>query len=137
MLAKEVMTKKAEYLSPEVTLKEAAALMKSHDYGFIPIGLNDKLVGAITDRDIAIRAVALGKGPATTAKEVMTEGIQYCFEDEDLKAVAEKMEQLKIRRLVVLNKDKRMTGIISLGDIATKSHDADLLFEVTEEISKH
>ncbi|MCP6755954.1 CBS domain-containing protein, partial [Klebsiella pneumoniae] len=83
MLAKEVMTKKPEYLPPTATLKEAAGLMSKGDFGFIPIGENDRLIGAVTDRDIAIRAVAKGKDPSkTSVKEVMSKGIQYCFEDD-------------------------------------------------------
>lgn len=137
MLAKEVMTKKPEYLPPAATLKEAAALMLKGDYGFIPIGENDRLIGAVTDRDIAIRAVAKGKDPSkTTVKEVMSKGIQYCFEDDDLNEIAAKMEENQIRRLVVLNKDKRMVGVLALGDIACKGENATLTGELTEGVSE-
>lgn len=138
MLAKEVMSKKPEYLSPTATLKEAAELMLKHDYGFVPIGDNDRLVGAVTDRDISIRAIAKGKDPnKTQLKDVMTKGIHYCFEEDDLDKVANMMKDHQIRRLVVLNTKKRMTGILSLGDIAIKSKNHDLCAEVTEGVSKH
>lgn len=136
MRAKEVMSNHPEFLPPTATLKEAADRMKSGDYGFVPIGENDRLIGAITDRDLAIRAVASGKDPNTQVKDVMSKGIQYCFEDDDLTDIAKKMEELQIRRLVVLDKDKRMTGIISLGDIATKCPDLKLRAEIIEGVSE-
>lgn len=137
MHAKEIMSKKPEFLPPEATLKQAAESMRSHDYGFIPIGLDDKLIGAVTDRDITIRAISKGKDPnKTTVNEVMSKGIQYCFENDDLNEVVQKMEKLQLRRLVVLNDEKRMTGIISLGDIARKCHDEKLCAELTEKVSE-
>ncbi len=138
MQAKDVMSTKPEFLPPTATLKQAADQMQKHDYGFIPIGENDRLIGAVTDRDLAVRAIAKGKDPTkTSVKDVMSKGIQYCLEDDNLEDVAKKMEDLQIRRLVVLNKNKRMTGIISLCDIATKGDDADLLAEIEEAITKH
>lgn len=138
MLAKEVMSKKPEFLSPTTTLKQAADQMRTHDYGFVPVGENDRLIGAVTDRDIAIRAIAAGKDPnKTTIRDVMTKGIQWCYETDPVEKVAQKMEKLQIRRLVVLNKDKRLTGIISLGDITTKTHDAKLCSEITDAVSHH
>lgn len=138
MLAKEVMSKKPEFLPPTTTLKQAAAQMKSHDYGFIPIGENDRLVGTVTDRDITVRAVAEGLDPnKATIKQVMSKGVQFCFDTDKLEDVALKMEKLKIRRLIVLNKEKRMIGIISLGDIATKCKNTKLCSEVAEAVSNH
>lgn len=138
MLAKDVMTSKPTFLPPTATIDDAASKMRSKDFGFIPVGENDKLIGAVTDRDIAIRAIAEGKDPHTTQiKDVMTKGIEYCYETDDLQTVADKMEKLQIRRLVVLNKDKRMTGIISLGDIATKCKDAELSADLVDAVSKH
>jgi len=130
------MTAKPYFISPTDTVKVAANKMLKEDYGFIPIGENDRLVGAITDRDIAIRVVAQGKDPnKTLIKDCMTTRIQYCFEKDPIEKVAKKMEDLKIRRLVVLNDNKRMTGIISLGDIASKCKDAKLCSEVTTAVS--
>lgn len=136
MLAKDVMSKKPEFLEPTATLKQAADQMRTHDYGFIPVGQNDRLIGAVTDRDMVIRAIAEGKDPSkTTLGEIVSKGIQFCFETDNLESVAKKMEDLQVRRLVVLNKDKRMTGIISLGDIATKGNDSKLCSELTEAVS--
>lgn len=136
MLAKEIMSKKPEFLPPTATLKQAADQMRTHDYGFIPVGENDRLIGAVTDRDIVIRAIAEGNDPTKTKiKDVMSQGIYYCFESDDLKNVAKKMEELQVRRLVVLNKEKRMTGVISLGDFATKCKDVKLCSELADAVS--
>lgn len=138
MLAKDLMSKKPEFLPPNATLKQAADQMRTHDYGFIPVGENDRLIGAVTDRDIAIRAVAEGWDPSKkTIGDVMSKGIYFCNEDDDLKKVAQQMEKLQVRRLVVLDKNKRMTGIISLGDIATKCKDFKLCSEIAEAVSHH
>lgn len=138
MNAKDVMSKKPEYLTPTTTLKQAADQMRTHDYGFLPIGENDRLIGAVTDRDITIRAVAEGRDPnRTTLREIMSKRIYFCQETDNLESVAQKMEKLQVRRLVVLDKNKRMTGIISLGDIATKCKNAKLCSEITERVSKH
>jgi len=137
MFAKDIMSKKPEFLPPTATLKQAADQMLAHDYGFIPVGENDRLIGAITDRDITIRAVAEGKdGNKTTLRDVMTSGIHYCYESDVVEKAAQIMEKLQVRRLVVLNKDKRMTGIISLGDIATKCKNAKLCNEIVDAVSQ-
>lgn len=137
MRAKDVMSTKPEFLPPETTLQEAANLMKIHDYGFIPVGENDRLIGTVTDRDIAIRAVAQGKDPRTTTlRDIMSKDVLFSFEDDDLQTVADKMEEAQVRRMIVLNKDKRMVGIISLGDVATKCKDAKLCSELTEAVSQ-
>lgn len=138
MLAKDVMSRKPEFLPPTATIKEAATKMLAHDYGFVPIGENDRLIGAITDRDIVTRALANGKDVTKiTLRDVMSKGIQYCLETDDISQVAQKMEKLQIRRLVVLNKDKRMTGIISLGDIAIKAKNPKLCNELIDAVSHH
>lgn len=138
MRAKDVMSRKPEFLPPNATLKQAANQMRTHDYGFLPVGENDRLIGALTDRDITIRAVAEGWDPnSKTIKEVMHKGVYFCLEDDTLEKVIQQMEKLQVRRLIVLDKNKRMTGIISLGDIATKSKDAKLCFELAEAVSHH
>jgi CBS domain-containing protein len=138
MLAKDIMSKKPEFLPPETTLKEAANQMRTKDYGFILVGEDDRLIGAVTDRDIAIRAVAEGKDPnKTTLKDVMSKGIYYCFDEDDLQNVIKKMEHEQIRRLAVLNKNKRLIGIISFGDIATKCKNTKLCSELADAISHH
>ena len=137
MQAKDIMTNHPEIISPDTTLNEAAAKMKSQDIGFLPIGENDRLIGAVTDRDIVIRGLAAGKNAdKTTVKEIMTDKIQYCLETDNLDKVAEMMGNSKIRRIAVLNAEKRIVGIISLGDVATKSQDAKLTGKVTADVSE-
>lgn len=138
MIAKDIMSKKPEFLPPNATIKQAADQMRTHDYGFIPIGENDRLIGAITDRDIIVRAIADGKDPSKTElRSIMTKGIRFCFENDSLEKVAQQMEQLQVRRLVVLNQQKRIVGIISLGDIATKCKDEKLCSELADAVSHH
>lgn len=112
------MSKDVRIASPAQSIRDVARTMKDIDAGLLPVGENDRLVGMITDRDIAIRAVAEGKGPDTAVREVMTQDVCYCFEDEDVEIVADKMGDMQVRRLPVLNRDKRMVGIISLADIS-------------------
>jgi CBS domain-containing protein len=104
--------------SPDQSIREAARMMAQIDAGVLPVGENDRLAGMITDRDIAIRAVAAGKGPDTPVRDVMSQEVKYCFEDDDLEDVAQEMAEYKVRRMPVLNHDKRLVGILSLGDIA-------------------
>lgn len=113
------MTKDVQIADPEQTLREAAVSMGRLDAGVLPVGENDRLVGMITDRDIAIRGIAEGKGPEAKIRDVMSTEVRYCFDDEDVDDVLHTMSALKVRRLPVLNRDKRLVGIISLGDIAT------------------
>jgi CBS domain-containing protein len=118
MKVSEAMTRDVRIASPEETIYDAAKAMAALDAGALPVGDNDRLVGMITDRDIAVRAVAARKGPDTPIREVMTKEVRYCFEDEDLDHVASNMGDIRVRRLPVLNRDKRLVGIVSLGDIA-------------------
>jgi len=118
MKVADVMTKNVRLISPDQTLREAAHLMSEEDIGAVPVADHDRLVGIVTDRDIAIRGVALGKGPETKVKEVMSEQVKYCFEDEDLNHVSKNMASIRKRRLPVMNRDKRLVGIVSLGDLA-------------------
>ena len=118
----EVMTRDVRTVNPEQTIREAAAQMADADVGSLPVGENDRLVGMITDRDIVLRAVAEGRDPGTTVREVMTDRIQYCFEDEDIDAVARNMADLGVRRLPVVNRDKRLVGIVALSNIAKCGH---------------
>jgi CBS domain-containing protein len=119
MKVAQVMTKDIRLANPDQTIREAARMMSEDDVGALPVAENDRLVGMITDRDIAIRAVAEGKGPDEKIKQVMTEQVKYCFEDEDLRDVATNMADIQMRRLPVMNRDKRLVGIVSLGDLAT------------------
>ena len=115
----EVMTRNVRIASPNQTIKEIASEMAAADVGSLPVGEDDRLIGMITDRDIVLRAVAKGRDPKTTVRDVMTERIQYCFEDDDVLGVAENMASLGVRRLPVLNHDKRLVGIVALSDVAS------------------
>ena len=117
----EVMTREVELTSPDATLQQAAKTMAEDDLGFLPVGENARMVGMITDRDIAVRAVAKGRDPTTTkVREVMTDRVLYCFEDEDVDKAAESMSREQIRRLPIVDRRKRLVGVVSLGDIALK-----------------
>jgi CBS domain-containing protein len=118
MQVREAMSDDVRIASPNQTIREAAILMAKIDAGILPVGDNDRLVGMISDRDIAVRAIALGKGPDTPVREVMSEDVKYCFENDDVDDVAQNMADIKVRRLPVLNTDKRLVGIVSLGDLA-------------------
>lgn len=128
MNVSECMSRNVFVCSPEESIQSAAKSMKEHDTGVLPVGENDRLIGMITDRDIAVRAVAEGRGPETTIRDAMSQEVHYCFEDEALDEVATQMSDLKVRRLPVLNREKRLVGIVSLGDLSqglgTRSADA-------------
>jgi CBS domain-containing protein len=119
MQIRNVMSHDVQLIAPDQTVRDAAAIMRRLDAGVLPVGENDKLVGMITDRDIAIRGIAEGKGPDAKVRDVMSHEVKYCFEDEDVDHVAENMAELQVRRLPVMNRDKRLVGIVSLGDLAT------------------
>lgn len=114
----EAMTRNVDLASPDQTVHEVARVMADKDTGVLPVSEGDRLVGMVTDRDIMIRAVAEGKGPDTQVREVMTPGVEYCFEDQDLDEVARMMGEKQVRRMPVMNRDKRLVGILSLGDVA-------------------
>ena len=115
----ELMTQDVRLAAPQQSIQDAACLMKELDVGLLPVGEDDRLVGMITDRDIALRAVADGKGPKTPVREVMTEEVRYCFDDQEVEQVVRNMAAQQLRRLPVLNRGKRLIGILSLADIAT------------------
>jgi CBS domain-containing protein len=125
MKVSEAMSRDVRIASPDQPLRMAAGIMAEIDAGSLPVGQNDRLVGMVTDRDIVIRGVARGKSADATVGEVMTRDVSYCFEDEDTSEVAHNMADLKIRRLPVLSRDKRLVGIVSLGDIATRDGSRD------------
>ena len=137
MLLRDVMTPNVEYISPDTKLSEAAGKMRDLDVGALPIGENDKLVGMLTDRDITIRGVAEGKDPKeVSVRDAMTENVVYCYDDEDLSAASKTMREKQIRRVIVLNRDKRMVGICSLGDLVVDSGDETLGGKVLQDVSK-
>jgi CBS domain-containing protein len=118
MKVKEAMTRDVRLVKPDQPISEAAKLMAELDIGALPVEESDRLVGMITDRDIAVRAVAMGRGPDTPVSEVMSREIKYCYEDQSIDEVTQNMGELRIRRLPVLTRDKRLVGILSLGDLA-------------------
>ncbi|MEK0083396.1 CBS domain-containing protein [Benzoatithermus flavus] len=118
MKVSDVMTRTVKTTTPDVTIREAARLMADLDAGILPVAQGDRLVGMITDRDITVRAVAQGKGPDTRVEEAMTRDVKYCYEDEQLDHVVKNMARLKVQRLPVMDRNKRLVGIVSLGDIA-------------------
>ena len=117
----EVMTRDVVVIAPTDTISEAAKKMAECDAGALPVGEDDRLVGVITDRDIAIRAVAEDKGPDTPVREVMTKQVLYCYEDEAVEHVAANMGVQQIRRLPVVSRDKRLVGIVSIADLSRKT----------------
>lgn len=126
MKIKEIMTSDPELIDPNASIREAAKRMKSEDIGALPVGENDRLIGMVTDRDIAIRGVAEDRTPeATTVRDVMSEKVFYCFEDDDVEDAAQCMAENQVRRLPILNRDKRLTGIVSLADIAQTREDCE------------
>ena len=124
MRVSEAMTREVRIANPGQSIRDVAKIMADIDAGAVPVGENDRLVGMITDRDIAIRAVAEGKGPDTPVREVMTTEVKYVFDDDDLEHVAKNMGDIQVRRLPVVNRDKRLVGIVSLGDLALKDERA-------------
>ena len=118
MRVSEVMTSGVRVVSPEQTISEAARMMAELDAGALPVGEEDRLVGMITDRDIAVRAVAEQKPPTTKVREVMSQEVLYCFDDQDLDDIAQNMGDVKVRRLPVVDREKRLVGIVSIGDLA-------------------
>ena len=125
MRVRDCMTSNVRIADPDQTLQEAAQVMARLDAGVMPVGENDRLVGMITDRDIAVRGVAKGKGPDARIREVMSTDVRYCFDDEDVEDVLRSMGEQQVRRLPVLDRNKRLIGIVSLGDLARNGETAD------------
>lgn len=138
MKVKDAMHKGAFWRESNTNIREIATLMASEDIGSVPIGENDRLIGMVTDRDIATRAFAssIDDPEDLTARQVMSEGIVYCMENESLEDAVMLMEQKQIRRLPVLNAQKRMTGMLSIGDVGNAAPQA-LTGELIEAVSSH
>lgn len=137
MQLKEIMTPDVERMQKDLTVQEAAQKMKTLNVGMIPVYNGDRLVGMITDRDIAVRAVAEGRDPSKTpVNAVMTPEVIYCYEDQTIDDAAKVMEEQQIRRLIILNRDKRLVGIVSLGDLATHRSSKRAASEALEKISQ-
>ena len=133
---KDVMSRDVKVISPDATIREAARQMLEGDFGMLPVGENDRMIGAISDRDIAIRGVAEGKDSNTKVRDVMSEGITWAYDDDSVEEAARIMSEHQIRRLPVVNRDKRLVGIVALGDFAVESADIEPAAEALSEISK-
>jgi CBS domain-containing protein len=137
MKVKDVMTTSVECVRPETTLQEAAAKMKSLNVGSLPVCEGDRPIGIVTDRDIVVRAIAEGRDPRTSrVPEVMTAEVVSVPETADVKEAARLMKDRQIRRIVVVDPNKRVVGIVSLGDIAVDAHDDKMSGDVLEKVSK-
>ena len=117
MKISQCMTQDVQIVSPDDTIERAAQIMGSIDAGILPVGRNDRLVGMITDRDIAVRGVAEGCGPDARVGDIMSQEVLYCYDDEDTGKVLDNMAQIQVRRMPVVNRDKQLVGIVSLGDL--------------------
>jgi CBS domain-containing protein len=136
MKISERMSRDVRVAAPTQSVREAAKLMSELDVGALPVGENDRLIGIITDRDIAIRGVAAGRGPDTPVRDVMSSEVKYCYEDQSIEDVAQNMSDIRVRRLPVVNRDKRLVGIVSLGDLAVSGQTQGGAAEALEGISQ-
>ncbi len=118
MKINQCMTPDVRVVSPEDTIERAAQIMGAIDAGVLPVSDGDRLVGMITDRDIAVRGVAEGCGPEAKVRDIMSQEVKYCYADEDTDEVLDNMAQIQVRRLPVVNEDKRLVGIVSISDLA-------------------
>jgi CBS domain-containing protein len=125
MKIRDAMTRDVRMVRPDQTIRDAAQLMAQMDIGALPVQDNDRLIGMITDRDIAVRAIADGKGADARVRDVMTNEIKYCYEDQTVEEVTRNMGEQRLRRLPVMNRDKRLVGILSLGDLAREETSQD------------
>lgn len=136
MTVKNCMTKNVEMVEPAASLREAAEKMRDGDFGMLPVTENDRLVGMLTDRDIVIRGVAEGKDSRQTqVRDVMSKSVLYCYEDQSLEEVARNLGKNQVRRLPVLSRDKRLVGILSLGDLAQSEADQLEVEDALQQIS--
>lgn len=134
---RDIMTDNVRVIHPEATLLEAAQLMRNLDTGAVPVCDGTKLKGMVTDRDIVVRALSEGKDPRSTkVSDVMTAPVVYCYDDQQVQEAINLMESKQIRRLPVLNRDKKLVGIVSLGDVAVKGHNDILLAEAITRVSE-
>lgn len=135
MKIKDTLSENVQFVDPDAPLIEVAQLMKDYDCGSIPVAENEKLIGMITDRDIILRCISDGRDPATmTARECMTSGILYCYENDTVEDVLENMGSQAVKRLPVVNKGKRLVGIVSFGDLSAACVDKSCSGEAMEKI---
>ena len=133
---KDLMSRDVKVVGPDVTIADAARMMRDGDFGMLPVSDNDRMIGTISDRDIAIRAVAEGKGADTKVRDVMSEGIAWAYEDDSVEKAAKLMSERQVRRLPVVDHDKRLIGIVALGDFAVERSQIEPAAQALSEISK-
>jgi len=133
---KDVMTHDVQVINPNAPISEAARLMREGDFGLLPVGEDDRMIGTISDRDIVLRAVAEGKDGNAYVRDVMTPGVHWVYEDDSVDKAAALMSEHKVRRLPVVNADKRLVGIVSLGDFAVETSAAKPAAKALTEISQ-
>ena len=133
---KDLMSRDVKVISPDMTIRDAAGKMRDGDFGMMPVGEDDRLIGTISDRDIAIRAVAEGKDADTQVRNVMSEGVAWAYEDDSVEQAAKIMSERQVRRLPVVDRDKRLVGIVALGDFAVESSEIRPAAQALSEISK-
>jgi len=133
---KDLMSRDVKIISPDMTIREAAKKMRDGDFGMMPVEENDRMIGTISDRDIAIRAVAEGKEDGTKVRDVMSKGVTWVYEDDSVEQAATIMSKHQVRRLPVVNRDKRLVGIVALGDFAVESSEIQPAAKALSEISK-
>jgi len=137
MKVREIMKQNVECIEPTTPIAKAAEKMRELNIGFLPICENDRLIGTVTDRDITIRSVAQGRDPRLAPiREVMSLSVFYCFDDEDIEDVGKHMQETEVRRMLILNREKRLVGVISLGDIARTAGEMELAGETLQKISE-
>ncbi len=133
---KDLMSRDVQVISPDMSIKDAAIKMRDGDFGMMPVGEDDRMIGSLSDRDIAIRAVAEGMDANTKVRDVMSEGIAWAYEDDSVEQAAKIMSERQVRRLPVVDRNKRLVGIVALGDFAVESSNIQPVAEALSEISK-
>ena len=133
---KHLMSRDVQVISPDMSIGEAATKLRDGGFGMMPVGEDDRMIGTISDRDIAIRAVADGKDAHTKVRDVMSEGIAWAYEDDSVEQAATIMSERQVRRLPVVDRDKRLVGIVALGDFAVKPSELRPAAQALSEISR-
>ncbi len=133
---KDLMSRNVKVIGPDMSIQEAAAQMSAGGFGLMPVGTAEEMIGTVSDRDIAVRAVALGKGPDTKVREVMTSGVAFLKESDTVDQAVKVMSERQVRRLPVVDENNKLVGIVALGDLAIKSSESQPAAQALTEISK-
>jgi CBS domain-containing protein len=133
---KDLMSRDVKVIHPDMTIRDAAQQMRGGDFGMMPVGEGDRMIGTISDRDIVLRAVAKGKDNTTKVRDVMSEGVAWAYDDDSVEAAAKIMSERQVRRLPVVDRDKRLVGIVALGDFAVERSEIQPAARALSEISK-